>query len=355
MEMLDLVSYSLVQDKNQLSIYALATIPNPLDPMDISIPRIPYEVSLLAPPLPPLPISAGTVAPQLTFPNVSLPIAGKILPLSSPESSSVLSSFLSQFLGGIAPPIAIRTPLFPNLTIETTFPPPIPPPRILQDVTMKHMSLAVAPGGGMLASGLVWATIALPPGFHMTVNVTHVWPDVLLYDGPIELEPPEEDEEEDVLKSRPRLPPGHLPKPKRPKLPEVGIPKLPINVPWHHGPPTPTTPGVPHWPSKDDPPPLPDPLPDRAFARIRPTEWLIAHTEEMCQDDPNDSDDSDDSLDDDWVIVKGSENQKCNDLTEGAGWKAIITANVEKVPLQVLPGRDKEFRSFIQKVSPINI
>ncbi|KAG9047624.1 hypothetical protein FS842_000626, partial [Serendipita sp. 407] len=31
-------------------------------------------------------------------------------------------------------------------------------------------------------------------------------------------------------------------------------------------------------------------------------------------------------------------------------WTAIVTATVERVPLQVLPGRDKLFRSFVQKV-----
>jgi hypothetical protein len=40
----------------------------------------------------------------------------------------------------------------------------------------------------------------------------------------------------------------------------------------------------------------------------------------------------------------------CDEFKEDSGWKAIVTAHVEKVPLQVLPGRDKEFRSFIHKV-----
>ncbi|CAE6524479.1 unnamed protein product [Rhizoctonia solani] len=71
-----------------------------------------------------------------------------------------------------------------------------------------------------------------------------------------------------------------------------------------------------HW-TEPDPMPLPRPLPRNAFARIRPDSWIIAHTEA-----------SDDN-----------ENQGV--------W---VHAQVNDVPLDVLPGRDAELRGFIRKV-----
>ncbi|KAJ7624696.1 hypothetical protein FB45DRAFT_85999 [Roridomyces roridus] len=66
-------------------------------------------------------------------------------------------------------------------------------------------------------------------------------------------------------------------------------------------------------------PPLPDPLPERAFARIRPEEWVPS------QSGPAPSEDG-----------------------EGAAY--AVTAKIVDVPLEVLPGRQKEFRAFISKV-----
>nr|CCA74516.1 hypothetical protein PIIN_08468 [Serendipita indica DSM 11827] len=338
-KLLQLVSYSVIQDDGQLSLYALATIPNPLDSIKLSFPDIPYEVSLLSPPLDPLPISSGTVSPKLTSPNISLPITGRVIPLSSPDSSFILSEFIGDFLSGIPPPIAIRCPLLPNLTIETTFPPPDPPPRVLRDVTIKQMSVSVAPGGGMLASGTIWAKMVLPPGFHLTINVTHVWPDVLVFDGPIELPPEDDDEDHGGF-------PVHLPHLPLPDLPTLPTPKVP-ELPWHHR--LPTFPGHPSNP-KDDPPPLPTPLPARAFARIRPTDWITATTLEPCEGDLTARSLEVDN--EEWIAVERPTPtlKECDPVDESGGWTATVTATVEKVPLQVLPGRDKEFRSFINKV-----
>lgn len=53
-----------------------------------------------------------------------------------------------------------------------------------------------------------------------------------------------------------------------------------------------------------------------------------------------------------YVLVNGrkKKDDPCQDLGEDVGWSAVVTAVVEKVPLQVLPGRDKQFRSFMSKV-----
>lgn len=68
------------------------------------------------------------------------------------------------------------------------------------------------------------------------------------------------------------------------------------------------------------PPSLPDPLPERAFGHIRPDDWLDALS---VADEPQED--------------------------EGATY--IVTAKIVDVPLQVLPGRQKEFSNFVSKVS----
>jgi hypothetical protein len=67
------------------------------------------------------------------------------------------------------------------------------------------------------------------------------------------------------------------------------------------------------------PAPLPDPLPPRAFGHIRPDDWLLAS---CIPDVPED----------------------------GHGSAFNVTANIVDVPLQVLPGRQKEFSDFVSKV-----
>lgn len=65
--------------------------------------------------------------------------------------------------------------------------------------------------------------------------------------------------------------------------------------------------------------PLPDPLPEGAFGHLRPDAWLPSIS---VPSDPEDG--------------------------EGAAY--IVSAKVVDVPLEVLPGRQKEFREFISKV-----
>ncbi|KAI0760888.1 hypothetical protein BD413DRAFT_593969 [Trametes elegans] len=65
--------------------------------------------------------------------------------------------------------------------------------------------------------------------------------------------------------------------------------------------------------------PLPDPLPPRAFAHILPEDWLPA----------------------DCVPAEAP---------EGAGSTVAVSAHIVDVPLQVLPGREREFSNFVSKV-----
>ena len=72
----------------------------------------------------------------------------------------------------------------------------------------------------------------------------------------------------------------------------------------------------------DDPPPrmpLPDPLPERAFGHIRPRDWLPSVSEPI-------------------------------ELEEEEGSAYTISARVVDVPLEVLPGRQRQFNNFIGKV-----
>ena len=65
--------------------------------------------------------------------------------------------------------------------------------------------------------------------------------------------------------------------------------------------------------------PLPDPLPERAFGHIRPNDWLPSVSEPI-------------------------------ELSEEEGLVYTISAKVVDVPLEVLPGREKEFSDFVGKV-----
>ena len=69
---------------------------------------------------------------------------------------------------------------------------------------------------------------------------------------------------------------------------------------------------------------LPDPLPERAFGHIRPKDWLPSVSEPI-------------------------ESQE----EEGSAY--TISARVVDVPLEVLPGRQKQFSSFVGKVCSHNV
>jgi hypothetical protein len=316
---------------HNLTIVALASIPNPFPESHLVIPPLPYLVSLLAPSLSPLPIATGRVKPEVTTSNITLPIEGTILRIpstsTSPHATILLSHFLTLFLSGVSPPVRISTPLLPHLHLDTVFPAPNPPPKVLRDVTIKRMMLTFGRDGEIFASGVVWARLVMPNGISVPVNATDIWPDVLVFDGEV----PEEDGSdldqttmtEDVMRpTRNHIPiPTWLPNP----LPHPPLPPIPpINFPSHHG---------------DDetaPPPLPDPIPERAFARIRPESWIAAQTT------PDNS--PDDGEEGGWITINTDGGEEEN------GWSATVTSTVRDVPLQVLPGREAQLRNFVSKV-----
>jgi hypothetical protein len=202
------------------------------------------------------------------------------------------------------------------------------------------MLLTFGKEGEILASGIVWARLVMPRGVNIPVNATDIWPDVLVFDGEV----PKEDEPdfdgitltEGVMRPTGiRIPiptwlPSPLPRHKSPK-PHLPFPPVPpMKLPSHHG-------GDRDDDPEKEPPPLPDPLPERAFARIRPDTWLAART---TPDTPGDGEEGT------WITINvgfdGGETEN--------GWSATVTSEVHDVPLQVLPGREAQFRGFVSKV-----
>ncbi|OBZ76471.1 hypothetical protein A0H81_02995 [Grifola frondosa] len=248
-DLVTLQSFEIVSEYDSLSIRANATVidPVPLE-FEFTMPSMPFFVSLPTPNHTSVEVAFVHTQPfTLTHPNISLAVDGAVLPLSR-NASGALSTFAGNYSSGLDSDITISTPLLPDLTIEAKFPGPNPKPRILRNVTIRDMRIKPT-SGPMVASGTVVARVVLPKGIHVGVNVTRVFPDVLVFDGEV--------------------------------------------------------------PGPDDPPITP-----RAFAHIRPEDWLPAECE------PAESED-------------------------GEGTAVAVSARIVDVPLEVLPGREREFSNFV--------
>ncbi|TFK31100.1 hypothetical protein BDQ12DRAFT_694555 [Crucibulum laeve] len=268
-ELVTLQTFSVSSEANNLTLTAQATI---IDPFPSSVkftsPPLPYIISLPSDAShlsPPLHVASVITAPfTLTHPNITLHISGHVLPLPS-TSFPILSNFLTRYLSGTPNPIIITSPFIPNITVTTDFPAPNPRPHLLRNVTIRDMKIRPV-GTTFVASGIVYARVVLPKGVNVGVDVYRVLPDVLIFDG-----------------------------------------EVPDNTePWiGDAPPS---------------PPLPNPLPERAFGHIRPDDWLPS------------------------ISVPSKPE-------EGEGTAYEVTAKVVDVPLEVLPGRQKAFGDFVSKVS----
>ncbi|OCH86734.1 hypothetical protein OBBRIDRAFT_760838 [Obba rivulosa] len=281
-QLVTLKSFRITSQSNQLLIDAIATVFNPVPPeFNFVPPPLPFTVSL-APirndtdTLPSIPVASVYTQPfTLTHPNITLSINGTVLPIAK-NVSGALSAFLGNYVSAIDSDIVLSSPMFPNLTIDATFPAPHPKPQILRNVTIKDMKIKPT-GSTMTASGTVLAQVVLPKGIEVGLDVVRVFPDVLVYDG-------------------------EVPGPDDPPTTAWGTPE-------------------PNGHEADDPPavPLPDPLPERAFAHIRPEDWLPSESEPVETD-------------------------------EDVGSVFSVSAKIVDVPLEVLPGREREFSNFVSKV-----
>ncbi|KAJ7820020.1 hypothetical protein B0H14DRAFT_3736429 [Mycena olivaceomarginata] len=310
-ELVTLQSFSVRSSSGSLVLAARATLPDPAPvSFNLTCPSLPFTISLPPPTggdAPPIPIAAVSTAPfALTHPNITLHISGHVLPLPLPPSSSAslatdagadalpaLSAFLTRYLSGLPQPHP-RLPHHPK-------PGPHPPPRLPRALPAPARP-AQRKGGlqrkGFTASGTVYARVVLPPGMEVGLHVGRVLPDVLVFDGEVP---------EDADLPAPFLPPSHLDEDEDESSPfpsfPVPVPSFPLPGPFP-GLPLPLPRPRPREGGDADP----APLPARAFGHIRPTDWLV-----------------------------------------GAAF--AVTAKIVEVPLEVLPGREREeFADFVGKV-----
>lgn len=236
-------------------------------------------------------VAAGFTAPfTLVHPNVSLS-ARATVPALPRDAAPLLSVFVSSYLAGRPADIILGSPLLPAMSIPTLFPPPKVRPRILQDVAIRDMKFSFR-GDAVLASGIVFAKAVLPQGIRLSLDVKQIWPDCLVFDGEV---PSVDDSRQH----------GFITPWKSSGGDEGESSKERVDVPKE---------------------PLPSPLPARAFARIRPEDWLDAESTPL-------------------DVIPG----------EGPGASTYaVTARVEEVPLEVLPGRDGLMRGFVAKVLRIS-
>ncbi|EKM57252.1 uncharacterized protein PHACADRAFT_254920 [Phanerochaete carnosa HHB-10118-sp] len=270
-QLVTLTSFKLESNDSQLAVYANATAINPTpENFHYAAGPIPFTIALPAKNSSQqlIPVAAVHTAPfTLTHPNISVSLAGHILPLTM-NASAAVSRVLANYVSARDSEVSVSCPLLPGFNVTATFPALRPKPRILRDVTIKNMKIKSGLNGGMLASGTVFARIVLPLGFHVGLNVSRVLPDVLVFDGAVPIQD----------KSSPAY---------------IG-----------DAPPA---------------PPLPDPLPDRAFGHIRPDDWVPSMS---------------------FPIESG----------EHEGTAVEVYADMVDVPLEILPGRDRQFRNFVGKV-----
>ncbi|KAF9778847.1 hypothetical protein BJ322DRAFT_1089959 [Thelephora terrestris] len=276
-QLVTLKKFHIFSDLDRLLVNASATFSTPLPssieltipllPLTISVPRHQNGTSADHFPI----VYAETDPLTLTHPNTTIYVRGHAVALAN-DSFPSLSGFLTSYLSGEPPRILFSTPLLPDLILATVFPAPDPRPQVLRNITIKDMKMRPSNSDTMLAGGTIFANIVLPKGMDVSLLVDAVYPQLLIYDGPV----PESIRTVDLLS-------------------ESENDDLP------------------------DPMPLPDPLPLNAFARIRPREWLQSASVQLGH---------------------GS----------GEGSVFAVSAKFVDVPLEVLPGRQREFRNFVGKV-----
>ncbi|KAF8477715.1 hypothetical protein DFH94DRAFT_755265 [Russula ochroleuca] len=293
-DLVHLARFSLSSHNHNLIVDAEATFVNPVPPIiTLTSPPLPFVVWV-----PPqqnatddssIALASITAEPfTLTHPNITLSLHGNVLPLS-PSAAPALSSLISDYLSGIDHPISITSPfaLFSSYTAHTKFPAPHPRPEVLRNVTIEGMKIH-ASGTTILANGAVHARVAFPKGMDINLFINRILPDAL-------------------------------------------HPYLPASLPLTRA--TSTANGMtdyhPDAAIDDDDndmppaPPLPSPLPPRAFARVRPGTWLP---------------------------TMSAPTSPRRDWNEQGNTTLLVTAWFSDVPLEVLPGREREFRSFVAKV-----
>jgi hypothetical protein len=290
-DLVHLTQFSMSSGSQNLTIDASATIVNP----------VPSSVTFTAPPLPLvvwIPSPSGTTSDSLvplasvTSEPFTLTHPNITLSLHGsvfpihPPAAPALSSLISDYLSGIDHPISITSPF--NLFSDFTAHTKFPAPHP-QPKVLRNVTIE---GMKIHTSG---TTILAKGVVHARVALPEGM-DVALHVSRV--------------------------------LPDVLIFDGPLSSASFPAPSITTLSSNPKMPSYGDddvPPaaPLPSPLPPRAFARVRPNTWLTAVSEPTA---PR------------------------RDWNEHGHTTLYVSAWFADVPLEVLPGREREFRSFLAKV-----
>ncbi|KAJ1032416.1 hypothetical protein NDA16_000442 [Ustilago loliicola] len=181
--------------------------------------------------------------------------------------------------------------------------------ELIKNVTINDLKITPHPfeHDKLLCSGTVMGEMNMPGQLaSIDVKITHMWPDILVYDG---LPPSmcKGHHEADVTRSRFTLLNGALDSVKRLAFLDGSEPEATVAKSDDSKKPEP-----------EPAPPLPDPLPEKAFGRVRPYDFAPAET-----------------------FV---------DPTDPKGERKLLRAVLKDVPFNVLPGRGPLFRSFTWKL-----
>ncbi|CDR88215.1 uncharacterized protein SPSC_03876 [Sporisorium scitamineum] len=181
--------------------------------------------------------------------------------------------------------------------------------ELIKNVTIDDLKITPHPfeRDKLLCSGTVMGLMNMPGQLSsIDVKITHMWPDILVYDGL----PPSMRKSVEVEEVRPMsrfgLVDGALDSLKRLAfIGELADDERDEQL---------TSKDDPKKPEPEPAPPLPDPLPEKAFGRVRPYDFAPAET-----------------------LI---------DPSDPKGERKLLRAVLKDVPFTVLPGRGPIFRSF---------
>lgn len=186
--------------------------------------------------------------------------------------------------------------------------------ELIQNVTINDLKIAPHPfeKDKLLCSGTVLGEMNMPGELSsIDVQITHMWPDILVYDGL----PPDMRKSVELAEARSvsrfNMLDGALDSLKRLAFLDSSASDDKEDVDL-------TSKDDPKKPKPEPAPPLPDPLPEKAFGRVRPYDFAPAET----FIDPSDPE----------------------------GKRKMLRAVLKDVPFTVLPGRGPIFRSFTWKL-----
>ncbi|SPO22833.1 uncharacterized protein UTRI_01511 [Ustilago trichophora] len=181
--------------------------------------------------------------------------------------------------------------------------------ELIKNVTIDDLKITPHPfeKDKLLCSGTVMGEMNMPGQLSsIDVKITHLWPDILVYDGlPPSMRKSLPSAAANAPMGRVNMLNGALDSLKRLAFLDVDLEEL-------------ATADDPKKPEPEPAPPLPDPLPEKAFGRVRPYDFAPAET-----------------------FV---------DPTDPKGERKLLRAVLKDVPFTVLPGRSSIFRSFTWKL-----